>query len=183
LYKNDPRPDPNEIVEAANVLRGNTGANRICITGGEPFLQDNVLLRAVVTYLTRDGFTVDLFTNGTLPFDTWVVSPKVTVCMDWKLAGSGEGSVAIDKRVENYTILRQKDAVKFIVKNNDDLWEAVNVFKYLMTVNEEPRFYVGAVWGNISDAEIVDFIMQHQLPWWLNVQVHKHVWEETTRGV
>src|SRR5262245_9640738 len=47
----------------------------ICITGGEPTIQNKSELSELGEILLVEGFTIDLFTNGTRTFPSWTRYP------------------------------------------------------------------------------------------------------------
>lgn len=182
FWKKDPLIDPMEVFDRICIQRGDTGARRVCLTGGEPTLQDRDALRALILYLTEQDFEIDMFSNGSLHvFPEWIMSnEKITIIMDWKLEGSGEAERGLEVRHNNLRKLRTQDCVKFVVKSNADLEEALQLWTRWQYVHA--KIYVGAAWGHITDDEIVEYMKIHRLPWILNVQVHKHIWGEI-RGV
>jgi 7-carboxy-7-deazaguanine synthase len=66
-----------QVSEKINKLRHRFPARWICLTGGEPLLQD---LADLVKALKREGFKIQVETNGTLyrplPVDWYSISPK-----------------------------------------------------------------------------------------------------------
>lgn len=66
-----------EVFEKVRRIRGRYPARWVCLTGGEPFMQD---VRALVRLLRRDHFLVQVETNGaryySLAADWLTVSPK-----------------------------------------------------------------------------------------------------------
>jgi organic radical activating enzyme len=66
-----------KILEAVRRVRRRFPARWVCLTGGEPFMQD---IRSLVRLLRKDGWLVQLETNGTRYYATtadWItVSPK-----------------------------------------------------------------------------------------------------------
>lgn len=183
LYRNDPRETPDMVISRIYQMRATTGANNICITGGEPFLQDHDHLRQIVVELLNADFTFDIFTNGSFVFPRWVESsPDISIIMDWKLAGSGEADTKLNERKHNASRLHSKDAIKFVCKNRDDLEEAVKVSSELNLGN--CQIYVGRVWdGPLTDAQIVQFLQDHTLHWVLNIQMHKYIFPGIERGI
>lgn len=183
LWVNDPKVRPEDLAARILETAEMTGAHHICLTGGEPFLQPQDELRQLITEL-HHLVTVDIFTNGTYTLPPWLISRKdVTIVMDWKLPGSGEPASKFEgSRDLNVSLLRKHHAIKFVVKDQNDLEEAARVTKELQRVECNARLYVGAVWDHMDDHTIVEFIKEHRMPWWLNVQVHKHIWGEQ-RGV
>lgn len=153
--------------------------NRMCITGGEPFLQKD--MEYFIDSLLGFNYSVDVFTNGTFYLPAYD-RLDMTYIMDWKLTGSGEADKGLSTRTNNIRRLQPTDAIKFVVKHFGDLHEAFDVYKEFraMTV---AQWWVGAAWGHIDDATIVDFVTNYELPWHLNVQMHKHVWDPDAKLV
>jgi len=100
--------------------------------------------------------------------------------MDWKLAGSHEAQNHRAERQWNANQLKYSDGIKFVVTSVEDLDEAVRVTEVLKT---KAQYWVGAAWGHIRDVDIVDYVKYHKLPWRLNVQTHKHIWDPDARKV
>lgn len=161
------------------------GATLITLTGGEPFLQKNDDLRELVDLLRTNGYYIECFSNGTLPYPDWAIE-NITFIMDWKLTGSGEDHLS-QIRLENIAKLRSHQAlypqsVKFVCKDQADFVLAHTLWSmYLKGGNL--RTYYGRVWdGEITNAELVEQVMKHQLPWYLNVQMHNYIWPANERG-
>ena len=176
-----------EIFEKAFALRDETGANNICLTGGEPFLQSKVELEALVRAFIGGGFTVECFSNGTLLYPSWVLG-KMNFIMDWKLLGSGEAHVNVDNRWDNLRRLNNDagNAVKFVLKDEYDLNEAEHVWNSMQNrklhLNIQP-FY-GRVWdAEWTDAQMIEAVLKRRLPWRLNIQVHNYIWDRSLRGI
>jgi 7-carboxy-7-deazaguanine synthase len=66
-----------QVLEKVNKLRHDFPARWVCLTGGEPLLQD---LAGLARGLKKEGFKIQVETNGTfyhsLPVDWYSVSPK-----------------------------------------------------------------------------------------------------------
>ena len=133
-------------------------------------MQDHTQLRHLTRELLNAGMTIDIFTNGSFIFPNWVKTDNISVVMDWKLSGSGEATTRLDERRENATMLQAKDGIKFVVKDQGDLDEALQTFNDISYLTGA-EFWVGRAWDTLSDDGIVNFIKLHQLPWRLNVQL------------
>lgn len=153
----------------------------LCLTGGEPFIQKHTDLQELVQLVKAQGYTVEVFTNGTIEIPQWAFT-DCQIMLDWKLPGSGEDLVMNSYRYENLGYLRRGSGVKFIVVDHFDLEAAYNTW---LAYNEitEAQFWVGAAWGRISDEAIINFVLENRLPWRLNVQMHKHIWPADKQGV
>jgi hypothetical protein len=107
--------------------------------------------------------------------------------MDWKLPGSGEDP-ANPMRLKNLEKLRASThvalphAVKFVCKDFADLHMAQTLWEIHLQ-DTGVRTYYGRVWdGEITNAELVEFVMKERLPWFLNVQLHNYIWDPQERG-
>jgi 7-carboxy-7-deazaguanine synthase len=153
---------------------------RVTLTGGEPFLQRREEMDELHDELRRAGYHIDVFTNGTMVFPDWVSRAYVDVIMDWKLPGSGElippHMQSVRKR--NLGWLVNKDSVKFVCAHEQDFLDAVHVIEHELPelFQYVGHLYVGAVWGKVKEADVVEWIKKSGLPFKLNVQVHNYVW-------
>jgi 7-carboxy-7-deazaguanine synthase len=102
------------------------GVYHVCLTGGGPLLQEDSL--ELVTRLAKEGYTVSIETNGSLPIDDYIAleEPKVTISMDIKCPSSGMTEY---NRIENLAKLRPVDELKFVIKNDKDLEFAKRILK------------------------------------------------------
>jgi 7-carboxy-7-deazaguanine synthase len=156
-----------------------------CLTGGEPFLQNNEALRLIVEGLLAEDIQVEAFSNGQIKYPEWAFD-QVNFTMDWKLEGSG--NPANDPKVlplmlDNIKNLKPTDAIKFVVKDVSDYSEAVEVHANYAHLTGA-QWWAGVVWeGDLKEAELLDMFTSDALPWNLNVQMHKYLWPADARGV
>jgi 7-carboxy-7-deazaguanine synthase len=156
-----------------------TWPRHVCLTGGEPFMQQE--LPDLIGVLSGNGYRIDIFTNGSFDIlHTISSNPAVDIVMDWKLAGSGEAKTRLEQRTRNVRKLYGQH-IKFVVKDKQDLDEARVWAAEFSRQGIIATLWVGAAWGHISDSEIVDYIIEHELPWRLNVQMHNHIWDPQER--
>jgi len=160
-----------------------TGTKNICLTGGEPMLQPYGDLEDLIWSLNDDGFNVEMFSNGTLPYREGILD-GCQVVMDWKLPGSGEyGSTRVGARDANYALMRDRGshAIKFTAANLEDLICAHDLWNSRRMASGQNEVFCGPVWGKLDPKVVVEYILAHQLPWRLNVQVHQYVWTPNER--
>lgn len=167
----------------------------ICITGGEPFLQNHDLLEILIEQLIGDGKHIDIFTNGTVEFPYWsAYRLNITKVVDIKLPGSGEDPFKFAGFRKNINPWHINNVAKFTVADRHDFECAADFYMKLLKQERRPdqgitydtghpRAYVGPVWGRIESEQIVQWLIESGLPWKLNTQVHKYVWEPNTKGV
>tara|TARA_B100001175_G_scaffold314826_1_gene325022 strand:- start:256 stop:900 length:645 start_codon:yes stop_codon:yes gene_type:complete len=141
---------------------------KICITGGEPLLQQKTLV-VLVENLLKDGYKIILETAGHIKPEGIFEDPNVLISMDCKCPESN----MVDK--SNISILKtlsNKDQIKFVIKDKSDYTFAKKIVlkeKFNAEVIFQP------VYG--SDSKL---LVKHILEDKLNVrfvpQVHKFIW-------
>jgi len=132
-----------------------------CITGGEPLLQgDNV--RNLGHALQETGYMIDIETNGTIDFRPF--QHFASICMDVKCPSSGEKS---DLSLLSH--ITGDDSVKFVVEDIPDCHYAANVIR---EHNISGELFVSPVHGSPA-REIASFILEHDLPVRLQLQLHR----------
>ncbi len=156
----------------------------ICFTGGEPFLQSHADLQEVWYALKDRNRTIEVFTNGALkwPDDVDLVD---TFILDWKLPGSGEFP---DDEIllGNISKLAAQDAIKFTVKDQAYFDRALeNWSRVVANIPEadRPVVWCGPVWGCLTPEKLARWMTNAEVPWNLNIQVHKYVFGADTIGV
>ena len=151
--------DPGAILSAVRAAAG--PCRRLCVTGGEPLLQQEALV-PVLAALADEGYACEIETNGTLAFDAAAAHAAIT--MDVKCPASGEASdLALLAR------LGPQDAVKFVVADLADLAYAEQVLRDHPTRAE---VFVSPVHG--ADAgSLVEYILERDLPVRFSLQLHK----------
>lgn len=182
IWKNDPLYSPTELLERIGDYY--PCPKNICITGGEPTMQPTPMLEQFANGLLEQGHTIDLFTNGSLEeLPKWVYDVDVCVIMDWKLGGSGEANRGVDIRTRNVQrILGAKDWIKMVVCDEADFLEAVNLWRRLR--DETPaQWCVGSAWQHISEGKLSEMVIEQGLPWRVNVQVHKYIFDPDERQI
>jgi len=171
-----------DLVRTVHETADSKGIKNICWTGGEPFIQKKEDLQHLFWELDALEYTQEVFSNGSVLYPPWTM--HMLTMMDWKLTGSGEQDSYVHERNANAKRLDKLDGIKFVVCSEFDLDEAVDIWHELTTNHEvRAQFWVGAAWGRISSEALVNYVLRWRLPWKLNVQVHKYIWEPDERGV
>lgn len=164
------------IMEAVAAYRCRT----VEITGGEPLLQDGVLV--LMSRLADDGYEVLLETGGSL--DISGVDQRVVTIMDIKCPSSG---MVEKNRLENLALLRQHDEIKFVVGDRDD-YDWMKAFIGEHGLGEKNTILVSPVFDRLEPRELAEWILTDRLPSQVpnlrfQLQMHKFIWSPETRGV
>lgn len=172
-------------IDLAELVLG-FGVSNICLTGGEVFLQSNNDLVQFVNAVkaTEPAWTIECFTNGSLPWGEHLPGILDNFILDWKLPDSGETYIAADDFMDNFNVLNENDAIKFTIRTRADYEEAKRrYFEFIKDMIEPPMVYAGVVWGALNTEVLCGWMLNDDLDWHLNVQVHKFVWHPDTIGV
>ncbi len=146
-----------EIIREIESLNG----RRLCITGGEPLLQEGQLL-PLVRHLREQGFIIEIETNGTIDFRQY--QPYASVCMDVKCPSSGEQS-----DLSLLAHVREEDSVKFVVGTPEDLHYAAGIMDHHPISGD---IFFSPVEGS-SSRKVAEFLIAGDLPARLQIQLHK----------
>lgn len=151
------------------------GCNLVEVTGGEPLLQENVI--PFMERLCDEGFEVILETGGHM--DISLVDKRVKRIMDIKCPSSKEAG---KNHWPNIELLSANDQVKFVVGDRDDYDYAKQIIgKY--NLDKKCTVLISPVFAKIELSELASWILRDNLPARLQMQMHKYIWEPTTRGV
>lgn len=100
------------------------GNKYICITGGEPLLQEDVY--PLIYDLVDRGFIVSIETNGSIPIEDTSYKRSYSYCMDIKCPSSKMDSYNC---YTNLGVLKAYDEVKFVVSDQNDYAFAKDVLR------------------------------------------------------
>ncbi len=146
------------------------------VTGGEPLLQGEVY--PLMAELADAGKTVLLETSGA--HDIANVDPRVVIVMDLKCPDSGEEH---RNHWPNLDRLKPTDEVKFVIASERD-WRWAEAAIRDHRLDERFTVLVSAVFGKLAPVQLVEWLLAAKLPRVrVQVQLHKVIWEPTTRGV
>lgn len=145
----------------------------ITVTGGEPLISPDV--DTLLLSLCDEGYNVNVETNGTI--SPRVHHPNLFYTIDYKCKFSGMNDYM---NMDIYKNLTDKDIVKFVVANDDDMNDTLKIIKQYPYI----KYYYSPVFGEIELEQIANFIINNHLyNAQLQVQLHKLVWDPEMRGV
>jgi 7-carboxy-7-deazaguanine synthase len=146
------------------------------ITGGEPLLQRNVL--PLMAMLADADRTILLETSGA--HDISAVDPRVHRIMDLKTPGSGEMERNLFSNIDYPT---SRDEVKFVIKDRGDYEYARGIAANYGLPERCTAVHFSPVHGVQDARELAAWVLEDRLKVRVQLQLHKYIWDATTRGV
>lgn len=145
------------------------GCPSICITGGEPLLQKDLM--TLLTALVRKHYAICIETNGSKSVKKITGKKSVMISLDIKCPSSGMHQ---HMNLRNITLLSKNDQMKFIIKRKEDYEYAKHILK-----TYEPRcmIFLQQVWGT-DPRRLAAWILHDKLSVRLGMQLHKILWGE-----
>jgi 7-carboxy-7-deazaguanine synthase len=153
------------------------------LTGGEPLLQEEIY--PLAEQLLAFGYTVMIETSGERFIGR--LPREVIKIVDVKCPDSGEPDVF---DIRNLAELGQNDEVKFVLSTRRDYEFAAeftrqhNLPQLVRQVLFSPVFEgPEGKWPGLDPRQLVEWMLADGLPVRLGLQLHKFVWDPTTKGV
>ncbi len=148
----------------------------VLVTGGEPMLQKPV--HELMRELLEKDYTVLLETGGQASLAE--VDPRVHKIMDFKCPSSGMES---RNDYGNIGHLTQNDELKFVVGDRQDFdWACDLIRRHDLTARVGSVIF-SPVFNKISDAELAAWVLGCGIRVRLQLQLHKIIWPDKSRGV
>jgi len=146
------------------------------VTGGEPLLQADVY--PLMESLLASGRTVLLETGGHR--STARVPAGVVTILDVKCPGSGESEKNDWTNLER---LQAHDEVKFVIKERTDYEYAREIVARHDLARRAAAVHFSPVHGVMDARTLSEWVLADSLPVRVQLQLHKYIWDPTTRGV
>lgn len=149
------------------------GAPFICLTGGEPMLQDGV--HRLIEALLEDSYHVTVETNGAVALESLPSSEELLISMDIKCPSSGMSHRMV---YDNLSFLSPRDQLKFVIADRVDYLFA----KKILREREVNCPVIMTPVGGTNLKELAKWVLEDHL--WVRVlpQLHKIIWGDQ-RGV
>ncbi|MDO8434042.1 MAG: radical SAM protein [Candidatus Binatus sp.] len=163
------------IAEVAQIV-DSYRCDLIEVTGGEPLLQEGV--HPLMNTLLDAGKTVMIETSGAS--DVSKLDPRVIKIMDLKCPGSGASARNLWSNLEH---LGARDEIKFVVADRADYeWARAAIAERGLGARVN-AILLSPVFGQLDPAALAAWILEDRLPVRMQLQMHKHIWSPTARGV
>jgi 7-carboxy-7-deazaguanine synthase len=147
--------------------------DKICITGGEPLLQNDVNL--LVDSLIKKKYKISIETNGSYNIKSLSDNKSIIISLDIKCPSSNMSKKML---YENLYLLRRKDQIKFVIEDYNDYKFSKDIIKKYKI---KCPIYFQPVWGK-NPKKLANWILNDNLNVKLSIQIHKTIWGNK-RGV
>jgi 7-carboxy-7-deazaguanine synthase len=172
-------PDSGQEMSLETIIKQvkNLGPKKVTITGGEPLLQRNSLLK-LMKLLWREGFKISIETNGSLPIiPLWRWNKELCWVVDYKL----EFSEKMNKYAFNN--LTEQDFVKIVVRGTNNIIEANKIKNYLIDDGCKADFFLSPSFNEITPEELEEEIKKlGYFDFGVNLQIHKLIYPNVKNG-
>jgi len=147
------------------------------VTGGEPLIQDET--PDLISTLIKKGYTVLLETNGSQDIST--VDTRCTRIVDIKCPSSGMDN---NNYWKNLDYITPNDQLKFVIAHRQDYLYAKKVLD-ATAIKRRKKLLINfsPVFNKIDLKDLAGWILEDNLPVRLQIQLHKYIWGEHTKGV
>lgn len=145
----------------------------VCITGGEPLLQKDIV--DLISGLLKKKYDISVESNGSIPLKSIAGKKHVMISLDIKCPSS---EMHMNMCFENLSLLTKNDQVKFIINTKDDYEYAKTI---LLTYKPLGTIFFQPVWGT-DPRKLANWILHDGLSVRLGVQLHKIVFGNA-RGI
>ena len=147
----------------------------ICITGGEPLLQKEIL--PLMTELADQGCIISLETSGSKSLVG--VDARVKIILDVKTPDSGAADSFL---LDNLEGLPDSTEFKFVICSERDFkWAEEFCSQYAL--NKKFTVLYSPSYKQVSERWLAENILQKNSTARLQLQLHKYIWSPETRGV
>jgi len=139
----------------------------VCITGGEPLLQDEI--ENLIDVLLKKDYNICLETNGSINVAPFSSKKSLMISLDIKCPSS---NMHEKMHFNNIPLLDGGDQLKFVIKDKNDYNYAKDIVK-----KYEPKcsIFFQPAWG--TDAtNLAEWILADRLNVKLGLQIHKILW-------
>ena len=181
-----------EIFETVEQLEANFRYKSICLTGGEPLVEENKeFMKELISRFLSHNYAINVETNGAVDYSDYVKLRNhvehldsygnrvgLSLITDWKLPTSR----MTDKMLEsNLSILTEDDLIKCIVTDDPRDWEE---FERICKSGTRAKKYLSPCFGQVTMSKIPEFVTNHpEYDVTAQIQIHKIFWDSNKVGV
>lgn len=166
-----------DLMELESVLEKvrSYGVPLVELTGGEPLAQDGAF--TLLERLVGEGYRVLLETSGAV--DVGRVPSEVIKILDIKCPGSGEEGRNLWANLDQ--LVEGQDEIKFVIRDRVDYDYAKAVIAQRRLAGRFTLLF-SSVHKSLTPRDLAEWIIADRLPVRFQLQAHKVIWPDETKG-
>lgn len=182
-----------EIFNEVEKLEKDFPFKSICLTGGEPLMEDNkeFMINEFIPLFVRANYAVNIETNGAIDYkpykdafgdptilDDYGNRSGVTIIADYKLPYSKMNKLMIK---DNFKIYSKYDIIKMVIGDDPEDWKEL---EKVCKSGTKAKLYLSPCFGEVDMEKIPKFAIEHpQYNITCQIQAHKVFWDKDKIGV
>lgn len=181
-----------EIITRVNELEEGFINKSVCVTGGEPLVEENKeFMKRLFDVLIDHDYAVNVETNGSVDYSDYILNRRsvincdlygnrigLSLITDWKLPSSKMNKQMVES---NLKILTQLDVIKMVVTDDEEDWKEV---ERVCKKAENAKIYLSPCFGQVEMNKIPEFVIAHpEYNITAQLQIHKFFWDPSKIGV
>lgn len=191
-------PDPfkwrtaQEIFDEVDEIEKNYYHKSICLTGGEPLMEENkeFMITELIPLFVAAKYDVGIETDGGVDYSDYkrtfgnakIVNANgdregVTIIADYKLPCSGMTPKMIQSNLSLYS---EMDVMKMVISDNEDDWKELDRIINLTKAS----MFLSPCFGKVTMSRIPEYVIKHaDKPIRAQIQAHKVFWPVDKKDV
>lgn len=166
----------------------------VCLTGGEPFHEDNkeFMMNELLPLFLDNKYDLGVETDGGIDLtdyktkfgDSKIVDgfgsrEGLTLITDYKLPSSGMTKMMVDS---NFDLYSELDLVKMVISDNEEDWKQLD--HVVNVLNKKSGIYISPCFGKVTMKRIPNYVLSNpNKNIKAQIQIHKIFWEPTKKDV
>lgn len=197
--RKDWKPDPlkwmtaKEIFNEVEALEKGWYHKSICLTGGEPLMEENkeFMIKELIPLFVNAHYDVGIETDGGIDYtdykkafgDSKIVNARgdregVTIIADYKLPCSGMTDRMIQSNLDLYS---EMDVIKMVISNKEEDWKELD---RIVNSGTKATLFLSPCFGKVDMHRIPEYVIKHaDKPIQAQIQMHKVFWNPMKKDV
>lgn len=183
-----------KIFETVEAMEYNYAHKSICLTGGEPLMEENkdFMIKELLPLFINAHYDIGIETDGAIDYtdykkafgdakiiDNFGTREGITIIADYKLPHSKMTSLMIKS---NFDLYSEADLVKMVISDDKEDWKELNWV--VNKSNTKAAIYLSPCFGEVKMSKIPEYVIAHpEKNIKAQIQAHKIFWEPTKKDV
>ena len=184
----------NQIFATVELIEKDYRAKSICLTGGEPLMEENkeFMMNELIPLFVEAGYDVSIETDGGIDYTDYknkfgnpTVDPAtgdrkgVTIIADYKLPHSKMNKKMLKS---NFNIYSEYDLVKMVVSDDEADWKEIDWI--IHESGTKANIYLSPCFGEVTMNRIPEYVIAHpDKNIKAQLQLHKYFWDWQKKDV